>query len=120
MANRPRYYRLQGKLAVPVRSVREWARFMETEDRRVAEEMVGPVWVSTVFLALDHAWGGAGPPLLFETMTFPDKQELLEAGCWRCSSWDEAEAQHARVVEQTKAQLVLIDATFARLFEGTS
>jgi len=36
------------------------------------------IWVSTVFLALDHAW--EGPPMLFETMIFgvPEDHPLFE------------------------------------------
>lgn len=33
---------------------------------RVAESMIRSYWFSTVFLGLDHGWGGE--PLLFETM----------------------------------------------------
>lgn len=35
----------------------------------VKQEYVGDVWVSTVFLNMDHGDGG-GQPLLFETMVF--------------------------------------------------
>lgn len=49
------------------------------------------VKVSTVFLGLDHSWGD-GPPLLFETMEFGGPRD---GDCDRCSTWDEAEAQHA-------------------------
>lgn len=50
--------------------------------------------VSTVFLGLDHNWGG-GPPLLFETMIFTDG----EGGyCRRYSAWEEAEAGHWETV----------------------
>lgn len=47
----------------------EWARWLEKSDRKIAEDMVGDVLVSTVFLGLDHSFGN-GPPLLFETMVF--------------------------------------------------
>ena len=68
----------------------EWARKFESGGRRVAESLVGPWWVSTVFLGLDHTH-------LFETMAFlrgrprraSDYQE-------RCATWLEAEQQHAQ------------------------
>jgi hypothetical protein len=48
---------------------RMWADWFETADRVVRVDQVGEVRVSTVFLALDHVFGG-GRPLLWETMIF--------------------------------------------------
>lgn len=71
----------------------EWARWFEKagDARVVARTSVGGREVSTVFLGVDHAFGG--PPMLFETMVFPECEI-----CERCSTWAEAEAQHARVL----------------------
>jgi hypothetical protein len=52
---------------------------------------MGMVWVSTIFLGMDHNWGG-GRPLLFETMAFWGACGACEQE--RCSTWLEAEAQH--------------------------
>ncbi|KKM23498.1 hypothetical protein LCGC14_1614530 [marine sediment metagenome] len=50
-----------------------WAKWLEDAayngKRRVDETMIGDIRVSTVFLGLDHSFGG-GPPLIFETMVF--------------------------------------------------
>ena len=62
--------------------------------RRVAEDTIGDAWVSTVFLSVDHGFGGR--PILFETMIFGGQ---YENGCWRYGSWDAAEAGHRRVAE---------------------
>jgi len=70
--------------------------------------MVGPFLVSTVFLGIDHNWGG-GPPLIFETMIFnqgpeserPWHEEYQE----RYSTWEQAEAGHARAVLEAKRLL---------------
>lgn len=77
----------------------EWARWFEKGDeaRRVAHDVVNGVSVSTVFLGLDHQYGG-GPPLLFETMEFG--QQDME----RYSTWEEAEAGHRAMVERVKAR----------------
>lgn len=66
--------------------------------RRVAETNVwfGLIRVSTVFLGLDHGWG-EGPPLVFETMSFPVCR-YGEPVCRRYSTWDEAVAGHNEVV----------------------
>lgn len=48
----------------------KWARWCETADRTVHQERLwNGMFVSTVFLGLDHQFG-QGPPLLYETMTF--------------------------------------------------
>lgn len=48
-----------------------WALWFEQAnyERIVAQNEIGDVSVSTVFLGLDHSFGGA-TPLLFETMIF--------------------------------------------------
>ena len=48
----------------------EWAAWWADDSKRVVrQELVGPVKVSTVFLAIDHNFFHEGPPLLWETMT---------------------------------------------------
>ena len=101
-------YILKDKLAIPCDSMKEWGRFMETGDRRVAETMIENVWVSTVFLGLDHNHFG-GEPLLFETMVF-----LKEEGCLnssdvepmiRTSCWGSAELAHKMTVKRMVEKL---------------
>ena len=53
------------------------------------------IMVSTVFLGLDHQYGD-GPPLLFETMIFGG---IHDEFCERCSTWAQAEEQHALAVK---------------------
>lgn len=81
---------LEGKTPVPA-SLEEWARWFEKSDRHVATDQVGDQFVSTVFLGLDHSFDH-GPPLLFETMILGGKNDQYQE---RCSTWDEAEKQHA-------------------------
>jgi hypothetical protein len=51
-------------------AVLEWAREFEQGDKRIlARDDIDGCLVSTIFLGLDHAFGG-GPPVLFETMAF--------------------------------------------------
>jgi len=73
-----------------------WARWLEAnnEARHVAADYVGPMWVSTVFLGIDHNFSTKGPPLLFETMVFTDSEELEDITCRRYATWDEAERGH--------------------------
>lgn len=72
-----------------------WCEFMQNiEKRRVLRETIYGVEVYTVFLGLDHNYIFDGEPVLFETMSFGDTEEIQE----RCCIWDEAVEQHKRVV----------------------
>jgi hypothetical protein len=78
-----------------------WAVWFEnSKERVVAQTNVGNVTVSTVFIGLDHNFDPFGPPHLFETMIFRNGDG---GDCWRCTTWQEAEAQHARAVEYVRA-----------------
>lgn len=83
---------------VPEPNVRKWAQWFETADRIVARTCIAGHLVSTVFLGLNHRYWGDGPPLLYETMVFPDGS-CLELHCERCSTRDEALVMHTRGVQ---------------------
>lgn len=69
---------------------------------RVAETYVTPsIRVSTVFLGLDHRFG-EGPPLVFETMVFGGP---LDQDVDRYTTWEEAEAGHAVLVDRCRSIL---------------
>lgn len=116
-------------ILLPDHTVREepnllaWARWYETADRVVREEQIGPWFISTVFLGIDHNYARQihpeAPPLLFETMVFlaPDTHSILKNGhndVQRCSTWDQAVAQHSRYVRQLQAT----DARLAPVHDG--
>lgn len=69
----------------------------ERDPRRVAGTSVGHVWISTVFLAIDHNFGLAGPPILFETMVFGLKGAGSERFDRRHCTRTEALAYHDQV-----------------------
>lgn len=85
-----------------------WAKWFETADRHVAQTTVGSTWVSTVFLGIDHQFGD-GPPLVFETMTFPlnanGERDASGEETYRYATWSDAEAGHAAVVKRLQKQL---------------
>lgn len=91
------FYVLEGKKTVKVASFEEWTQRHDLENRHVAVTEIRPgLTVSTVFLGLDHRMMmSGGPPLLFETMVFEDGEGTDQE---RYSTWDEAEAGHARIV----------------------
>lgn len=104
--DRPLHYRLEGHESVPC-SQEEYLRWAVATDweagHRVALTVVNGKRISTVFLGLDHAFDQARP-LLFESMVFSDGSEDDEAGDEerqeRYSTWAEAEAGHAALVEE--------------------
>ena len=89
-------YILEGKTPKPIDDILEWAMWFETADRFVANiTLPNKVQVSTVFLGLNHSFGG-GTPILFETMIFGGKHNEYQE---RYATWEEAEAGHLRAVE---------------------
>ena len=99
-------YILDGKTPVPCEDLVEWGKWYRNnrEARRVARDVISGKLVSTIFLASDHAVYelGESGPLLFETMVFADETNHQDIYMDRCSTWEEAEAMHASVVEMVK------------------
>ena len=68
----------------------------------------GRIFVSTVFLGVDHSLG-SGTPILWETMVF-EEESSCERECMRCAGTREhAEAMHAAMLERVEAVLALDD-----------
>jgi hypothetical protein len=70
--------------------------------KTVAETVVGGVWrVHTAWLGLDHQYL-AGPPLIFETMTFElaESHGFVGPSAWTGEGW--AYAFHADVGDQSR------------------
>jgi hypothetical protein len=94
------YYILDGKVPKSCKDASEWGEWFNNcgDSRIIAKTEVGESVVSTVFFGIDHNFGN-GPPLLFETMIFGGK---FDEECWRCSTWEEAEARHGIAVAMCK------------------
>jgi hypothetical protein len=104
-----RSYRLVGHTPVRTESLLDFEQNFVARYEEIARSGIDP-WriaftdfggrlsVSTVFLGLDHRFTGDGPPLIFETMVFGGT-DLTDRSCSRCTTWEQAEAEHARVVE---------------------
>lgn len=86
----------------PEPDLMKWAKWFEKqEQRRICRTDIGEIFVSTVFLSLDHNFGMNGPPILWETMVFGG---ALDQECNRCSgSREQAEAMHQDMVERVNA-----------------
>jgi hypothetical protein len=98
------HYKLIGKLPVPC-TLMEWAHWMEAEPtaRIVKRTTIGTLYVSTVFLGIDHNWDPDpnAEPLLFETMVFDDLHDAYQT---RCTTWDQAELMHEVAVAEATAR----------------
>jgi hypothetical protein len=102
------YYTLaeDGRTPIKVENVMEWAMDMQKHaspsvDKTLFDIDGEKVVVSTVFLGLDHSFGG-GPPLLWETMIFGGKHNDYQT---RYTTYDEARLGHdlaVRLVEETR------------------
>lgn len=102
------WYILDGRKVIRCADMMEWIRWFEKAEgkdgRRIAlTEKMRPFWwltfwrrpytitVSTVFLGVDHSFGG-GKPILFETMVFGSCAH--DEACERYSTYEEAERGH--------------------------
>jgi hypothetical protein len=98
-------YILDGHTPIPTDEVFTWSTWFEEANRHVAKTTLeGGIYVSTVFLGIDHSWTESGPPILFETMVFdprrPRLEQWVEEYTRRYTTWEEAEAGHKQVVEE--------------------
>jgi hypothetical protein len=104
------HYDLDGKAC----SLRTWSTCMEAKRREDPRARIGSttlrwerrqyLWISTVWLGLDHNWWG-GPPLIYETMIF-GPGDWSDMDCERYSSRIEAEAGHNIAVAGVTRRLV--------------
>ena len=94
MSEWPRYYILVDRLPVAV-NMETWARWWGPADNRIASDEIGKVYISTVFLGLDHNFRGRGDPILFETLIFGG---ALDGEMRRYCTYDEAERGHQEAV----------------------
>lgn len=91
-------YILEGHKPVKCGDLMKWGKWFGESNRHVAKDMIGKVRVSTVFLGLDHSFGGR-KPLLFETMVFGGPLDQEQE---RYSTWEEAEKGHINMVRRVK------------------
>lgn len=81
--------------------IRAWGHWFQAADeqRRVGDDTVGDVRVSTVFLGADHNFTGKGQPVLWESMVFGG---ALDGEQDRYTSRTDAEAGHAALLAKVR------------------
>ena len=113
MKSFPHFYRLTGQTVEPVKDITEVAG-MDCICPHVADDTIGNVRVSTVFLAVDHNLFG-DKPILFETMIFGGP---LDEYMWRYSTWEEATEGHRLACDQVRATNETLEAALWRVREA--
>jgi len=63
-----------------LKSTLEGTQWLTDNDHRriVKQDQVGDIFISTVFLGLDHAWIPGGKPVLWETMIFGGEHDQYQ------------------------------------------
>jgi len=105
MSDWPRHYILSGRLPLAV-DLMTWAMWFQTADRKIGDDRIGKVRISTVFLGLDHNFRG-DEPVLFETMIFGGP---LNGEMWRYCTYDQAERGHTEAVAAARIASAKVDA----------
>lgn len=72
------------------RENKQWVGFTDFTDK---------LWVSTMFIGLNHQFDENGPPLVFETLV---RGGPLDGTGRRYSSWDDAEVGHKMFVKKVR------------------
>jgi hypothetical protein len=123
---RPIRYILVDKTPVVLDDLMMWANWMEesmtNESRVVKQDQINDLWISTVFLGIDHAF--TGPPMLFETLVFwlyekpvtkiimgkefTHDKESISGTMRRYSTWSQAEKGHTEVVKETRKHFMKV------------
>lgn len=78
-----------------------WTIWMAEHDTVVANDTIGDVRVSTVFIGMDQTLGRKPKPIVFETMIFGGEDHYQV----RCATWDEAVAEHAVALARVRVAL---------------
>ena len=93
----PNWYDREGR---PI-SMEEWVALLGDGDyKRVAEDTVGDLWVSTVWLGLDTNYRDDKHPLIFETMVWTVAGDKIIDGPIRYMTEEAAVTGHRYVVAQ--------------------
>ncbi len=70
------------------------------ERKAVKQERIGKIFISTVFLGLDHAWN-SDTPVLWETMIFGGEHDQYQE---RYSSYEDALEGHQKALNLVNKQ----------------
>lgn len=78
--------------------------FKDPDRRRLGRTNINGILVSTVFLPIDHSFGGK-KPLWFETMLFKGEGSI-DGYSWRYETWKEAKEGHEVAVVMIREGII--------------
>ena len=87
----------------PIRSTSiDYSKWLEDNPKRkaVKQEHIGDIFISTVFLGLDHAWN-SDVPVLWETMIFGGEHDQYQD---RYTSYEDALEGHKKALNLVNKQ----------------
>lgn len=91
-------YILKDRIPIPCPDFEAWAQWLDANDRFIAQDAIGHVLISTIFLGLDRNFMHKGPPLLFETARSTRDRPWMVME--RYSTWELALEGHRRHVSK--------------------
>ncbi len=96
-------YILKHRKPIPCENVIKWGKWFERHySRRVRSTYIQDIWISTVFLGVDHAFDD-GELVLFETMIFNKKDDnRVDDIFGRCTTWRQALKMHRQAIEECR------------------
>lgn len=100
-------YVLLDHTPIAVRNIMVWGMWRQhNHDTHVAMARIHGLYISTVFLALNHGWGN-GEPVLFETMIFDEIEHHPDLDNYqdRYTTWEEAETGHLSAIAMVQKYL---------------
>lgn len=101
------YYILDGHQVIEEPDMLKWSKWFDSgSNRRIAETTYPDgVYISTVFLGLDHRFSGSSnaAPIVFETMIFGGEHDGYSD---RCCTWEQAEEMHRIAMRKVNATVL--------------
>jgi hypothetical protein len=102
MLKNDRYVLDENEQPVECPVLEDWLRWIEHRDTQVEKTQINDdVFVSTIFLTINHRHAGDGPPIVFETMVFGGKLDGVQK---RYCTVEDARKGHWDTVELAKYQ----------------
>ena len=105
-------YILVNQKVIPEPDLAKWGEWIEKSGDRIIAKSIGhilnkdisldKVEISTVFLGIDHSFGGPNGPILFETMVFGGP---LDGNQERCATYHNAITMHEYVKKKVEAEV---------------
>lgn len=108
MLSKTLWWKLDGIRPVPDETNGGW-KFDERNNRNCTvgnTKINEDVFVSTVFLGLNHNFSGHGVPILFETLVFGGP---LDGHMERYKTWGDAEQGHQKMVDKVRKEMKIIE-----------